>query len=100
MPINKRLRKRVEDAARLFEGFSGEGAEVVGSIDIPSDDTLMVVGVCEAIAYNATRDGETHSYQHEFAPSARPVLAVSSDGKRLYLLAGAYEFTHHGIEDR
>lgn len=99
MPINKRQRKRVKDAARLFEGFTGADAEVVGSVDIPSDDTLMVIGNVEAIAYNATRDGETHSYQHKFAPSARPVLAVSSDGLRLYVLAGAYRFTHRGIED-
>lgn len=100
MPINKRQRKRVRDAAALFEGFSGHDAEVVGSVDIPEDDTLMVIGNVEAIAYNTTRDGETNSYQHEFSPAARPVLAVSSDGLRLYVLAGAYEFTHRGIEDR
>lgn len=92
--------KRIKDAVNLFEGFTGDKGEVVGHVDLPEDDTLMVIGTCEAIAYTATRDGETNSYQHEFVPSARPVLAVSSDGKRLYLLAGAYEFTDRGIEDR
>lgn len=92
--------RHVQQAIQLFTDFTGIQGEVVDSIEIPSDDTLVVVGECEAIAYNATRDGETHSYQHEFAKGARPVLAASHDGKRLYLLAGAYEFTSRGIEDR
>lgn len=99
MPSRKGQRERVIAAATLFKDFTGDEAETVESFDIPSDDTLMVVGICEAIAYNAMRDGERHSYQHEFRASARPVLAVSSDGRRLYLLAGDYRFTSHGIED-
>lgn len=100
MPVNKRMKKRIRDAANLFEGFTGDQAEVIGRVDLPDDDVLMVIGICEAVAYTAVRDGEKASYQHEFAPSARPALAVSSDGNRLYLLAGAYEFTHRGIEDK
>ena len=92
--------RRVKDAANLFEGFTGDQGEIVGHVDLPEDDVLMLIGVCEAIAYTAVRDGEKASYQHEFAPSARPALATSSDGKRLYLIAGSYEFTHRGIEDR
>lgn len=93
--------KRVKQAARLFEDFTGMSGEVVGQEDVPPvDDVMVVVGICEAIAYTATRDGETASYQHEFSPKARPALAVSSDGRRLYLIAGSYEFTSHGIEDR
>lgn len=91
---------KLEQALKLFEDFTGHTAKVEGTFDIPADDTLVIVGECEAIAYNATRDGETHSYQHEFKKSSRPVLAVSHDGERLYLLAGAYKFTHRGIEDR
>jgi hypothetical protein len=93
--------QKVRQAARLFTNFTGMKGEVVGQEDVPPvDDVMVVVGICEAIAYQATRDGETASYQHEFAPNARPALAVSHDGRRLYLLAGAYEFTSHGIEDR
>lgn len=96
--MNKR---KVQQAARLFENFTGQRAESVEQMDLPpQDDVLVVIGQCEAIAYRATRDGETHSYQHEFSQNARPELAVSHDGRRLYLLAGAYEFTSHGIEDR
>lgn len=92
--------RKVHQAARLFEDFTGMDADSVESFDVPpQDDVMVVVGVCEAIAYQATRDGETASYQHEFSPNARPALAVSHDGRRLYLLAGAYKFTAHGIED-
>jgi hypothetical protein len=91
--------KRVRQAAKLFEDFTGHKAESIHSANIPEDDVLLIVGECDAIAYTATRDGETNSYQHEFKPSARPVLCVSHDGQRLYLLAGAYRFTERGIED-
>lgn len=91
---------RVNRAARLFEDFTGESASSVESRNVPEqDDVLIIIGQCEAIAYTAIRDGERASYQHEFSPNARPELAVSFDGRRLYLLAGAYKFTSHGIED-
>ncbi len=94
------MNDKVKAALKLFEDFTGHDARVEGTFDVPHDDVLAIVGECEAIAYNATRDGETHSYQHEFAKGSRPVLAVSHDGSRLYLLAGAFKFTHRGIEDR
>lgn len=93
--------QKIKQAARLFEDFTGMSGEVADEQDVPPvDDVMVIVGICEAIAYTATRDGETASYQHEFSPNARPALAVSHDGRRLYLLAGAYRFTAHGIEDR
>lgn len=93
--------KKIKQAARLFTDFTGMEGEVVGKEEVPPvDDVMVVVGICEAIAYQAERDGELASYQHEFSPNARPALAVSHDGRRLYLLAGAYRFTAHGIEDR
>ena len=93
--------KKIKQAARLFTDFTGMEGEVVDEQEVPPvDDVMVIVGICEAIAYTATRDGETASYQHEFSPNARPALAVSHDGRRLYLHAGAYEFTSHGIEDR
>lgn len=94
-------RDKIKKAVRLFEDFTGMSGEVIDEENVPPvDDVVVIVGICEAIAYTATRDGETASYQHEFSPNARPALAVSHDGRRLYLLAGAYEFTSHGIEDR
>lgn len=92
--------RKIQQASRLFEDFTGRAADLVEKYNTPEqDDVLVIIGACEAIAYTATRDGETDSYQHEFSPDARPELAVSFDGRRLYLLAGAYKFTAHGIED-
>ena len=94
-------RQKIKQAARLFTDFTGMEGEVVDQHEMPPvDDVMVVIGICEAIAYRTTLDVETASYQHEFSPSARPALAVSHDGRRLYLLAGAYRFTAHGIEDR
>lgn len=93
--------RKVRQAQRLFSDFTGAPADTLEEFETPpQDEVLVVIGQCEAIAYQATRDGETASYQHEFSPEARPALAVSHDGRRLYLLAGAYKFTSHGIEDR
>lgn len=91
----------VNEAARRFADFTGvEGIDVAKVTIPPQDEVFVVIGRCEAVAYTATRDGETASYQHEFRPESQPLLAVSFDGKRLYLLEGNYEFTDHGIEDR
>lgn len=90
-------------AVKLFEDFTGMPGEVIGRGHVPAlkpDAVLVVIGDCEAIAYSTVRNGKRESYQHEFKPSARPVLAVTHDGKSLLLLAGAYRFTDHGIEDR
>lgn len=90
-------------ALKRFEDFTGAKGEVIGVADVPDlkdDDTLVIIGECEAIAYSAVRDGARASYQHEFKKSSRPTLAVSFDGSRLFLLAGAYKFTARGIEDK
>lgn len=91
---------KVKRALRIFEDFTGAGCKVLGAVEVPADDVMVTIGNVEAIAYNTIRDGKRQSYQHEFKPSSRPVLAVSHDGRRLYLLAGAYRFTDRGIEDR
>lgn len=94
---------KVRKAVRLFEGFTGMSGKVIGVADVPElkrSDVLVVIGDCEAIAYSTVRAGKREHYQHEFKRSARPFLAASHDGSRLYLLDGAYRFTHRGIEDK
>jgi len=95
--------KQKRAALDRYERFTGHRGKVVGVRKVPElreGDVLVQIGQCEAIAYCTVREGKRQSFQHEFKPSARPVLAVSHDGKRLYLLAGAYRFTDRGIEDR
>lgn len=96
-----RADRTVQRAAKLHADFTGEPARIVGRVEVPDvDEVLTVVGRCNAIAYTATRDGETAQYQHEFRARSAPTLAVSADGRRLYLIGGAYRFTDRGIEDR
>lgn len=99
--MGRSRQSKIDEAARRFSHFTGINGIDVEAINIPAqDDVFVVIGRCEAIAYSAERDGEVHSYQHEFRPESQPLLAVSFDGLRLYLLEGNYEFTSHGIEDR
>jgi hypothetical protein len=92
---------KLERAARLYADFTGrEPPYRVARVHVPQDDAGLLIGQAEAIAYNTIRDGKRGSYIHEFRTGSRPALAVSHDGKRLYLLGGAYEFTDRGIEDR
>lgn len=99
--MGRSRQSKLDEAARRFSNFTGINGIDVDEVNVPpQDDVLVVIGECEAIAYNAVRDGERHSYQHEFREGSRPTLCVSFDGRRLYLLEGRYEFTAHGIEDR
>jgi len=99
--VAKSLDAKIAEAQRRFANFTGINGLDANSVYVPEvDEVMVIIGPCEAIAYNAERDGERHSYQHEFRPESRPVLAASFDGRRLYLLEGKYEFTAHGIEDR
>jgi hypothetical protein len=91
---------KIAQAAKLYEDFSGHEPTRVRVRNVRDDDTLLHVGETEAIAYNARRDGKRDSYIHEFRKGSRPLLAASHDGKRLYLLDGAYRFTDRGITDR
>lgn len=98
MAIDKR---EAAAAARLFREFTGRDPAAVDFMELPADRTLLAIGPVELIGYRATREGEgSNLYVHRFKRSARPVLAVSHDGRQLYLLAGAYRFTDRGIVDR
>lgn len=99
--FSKGVTRRIAAARELFTAFTGRDASTLKAIELATDDVLFEVGKCTAISYDVHRNGKIEHYQHEFEKvSARPVLAASSDGRRLYLLAGAYRFTHRGIEDR
>lgn len=57
------------------------------------------MGSTVGIAYEATRDGKTERYFHEFKKKARPDLVARSDGRQLFLTRGNYKVTDRGIED-
>jgi len=94
-PLVKRLR-----AAKAYSDFHGEPPSRSYTVNLDDDPVAGYrLGSTLGIAYQATRDGKTERYFHEFKPKARPDLVVRDDGKRLYLANGAYKVTDRGIED-
>lgn len=86
-------------AVKIFTSFTGQKPEYVDTVQFPIYATVAGIGNVDAIQYSTVRDGVKETYVHEFKKGCRPVLAVSPDGKQLYLLAGAYKFTSNGIKD-
>ena len=88
-------------AARLYKNFTGHDVDVAEKIAKPKiPDVLVSIGEIDFIGYTTVRDGEIEKYIHRFSKKARPLFAVSPDGKALFLLGGAYNFTERGIVDK
>lgn len=100
MKILKMSQKKIFKAVKLYQDFSGHKPEFIDTIQYPNHNVLMAIGHCNGIMYETVRDGKKERYIHKFKKGSRPVLAVSHDGKQLYLIAGSYRFTDAGIEDR
>jgi len=96
----KKHHTKIKAAISLFKKFSGHEPEFIDKIQFPVDTVVMAIGHCDAVMYTTVRDGEIEKYIHKFKKGSRPVLACSSDGKQLYMLAGAYKFTDRGIVDK
>lgn len=90
----------VRQAIARFTGFKGESPARVSRVNVAAPPRVMLtIGDCIGIMYRTSRGGRTDNYLHRFKKSARPTLAVSSDGRTLYLLGGEYRVTDRGIED-
>ena len=95
--VNKNT--KIDDAAQLFEEFTGDEADYVDSHTYEIPDVGMEIGEVDGILYTTKRDGVIEKYVHTFKKASRPLLAVSSDGKQLFMVGGSYQFTEKGIED-
>lgn len=94
-------RTDAQRAAARFERFTGHDAEEIGRAYMPPiPKHAASIGVCTAICYETVRDGRVENYIHEFSEAAAPLLAVSPDGKQLWLVGGKYTFTDRGIVDK
>ena len=92
---------RIKSATRLYEDFTGQEPEEISIVDKPEmPDVLLAIGRVTGLMYETVRDGQLEDYIHEFSGKARPTFAVSHDGKRLFMLGGAYNFTARGIVDK
>lgn len=94
----------LEQAATLLEDFSGHKADKLVKANMPVVKEGLVIGELDLIGYRTKREGINKGlltrYAHQFRKKSRPLLAVSKDGKQLYIVGGQYEFTEAGIEDR
>ena len=86
-------RQEIEEAAERFEEYHGESAEFLTVEEFP--DTAFLVGEVDGITYTVIENGDEVTYHHDF--DDRPTLAVSHDGRNLYILRGEYRFTERGI---
>jgi hypothetical protein len=91
---------RLNQAANLYESFTGHDAGYIDKINLPIAREVVRVGPCDGILYSTVRDGKPEKYIHKFKKSARPLLVSSFDGRTLYLIGGSYKFTERGIIDR
>lgn len=82
-----------QDAEKLYRAYHGEDPTSLEMLEIP--ETAMVLGVIDDITYTVIDDGEEVTYHHEFED--RPTLAVSSDGRNIFILRGEWKFTERGI---
>lgn len=88
-------------AARRFYRFTGNDDVTAKKIKVLAQPKiLLAIGPADGILYSTIRDGVSEKYIHRFSKKSRPLLASSPDGKRLYLLGGAYTFTNRGIVDK
>lgn len=100
-PVPLSRHAKVKNASDLYERFTGHNADEVVSVDKPElPDVMLVIGEIDGIMYSTVRDGELEKYIHKFSKSCRPTFAVSHDGKQLFMLGGAYNFTERGIIDK
>jgi hypothetical protein len=99
--MKRATKNQVRKASKLYQDFTGEAPDSVTSVPAPIvPEVLVSIGTCDGILYTTVQDGKLVRYVHEFKSKARPTFAVSPDGKSLYLLGGAYNFTERGIVDK
>lgn len=98
--MREATKRKVAKAINLFHRFRGDDPEYIDRVTLPTTDVAMLIGKCDGVLYTTVRDGKTERYIHKFTGKSRPLLVSSWDGKQLYLLGGAYDFTAEGIKDR
>lgn len=91
--------KQREIAERKLKHFTGKKTTKTKYLHTPNDSVVYELGKLKAVIYEAEIDGEVNNYIHEFGKTETPILAVSFDGKQLYILGGGYEVTNRGIEN-
>lgn len=97
---NPSKRQKIATAARLLRDFSGHTPGELLTVKEAPIKTGLVIGTLDGVPYTTIRDGKTEHYLHEFSENSRPLLIASSDGRRLGIVGGRFQFTEAGIIDK
>ena len=97
--VRRRNPATLDSAAKLLEQFSGHMPGEVLKVKQAPIKKGLVIGTLDGVPYTTVRDGKTLHYLHEFKEHARPLLIASSDGRRLGIVGGRFQFTAAGIVD-
>lgn len=101
MNPSPRRSTKIANAVDLYKNFTGQEPEFYTNVKKPElPDVAFVIGPMVGVSYEATRDGITETYYHEFDKNCRPLLASTHDGRTIFILGGEYDFTEDGIVDR
>ena len=91
--------RTLEQAKRLYKGFTGTEPRTLKRITVPPLPThALAIGKVLGIIYSVDATGE--KFKHAFAASARPLLIVSADGRQVFISGGEYTFTSRGFVDK
>lgn len=92
---------KIAKATRRYENFRDRRSKTIQEWDSPDFSVGIEVGTIDAILYTTKRGekGRVERYEHQFAKKARPILAVTEDGKNLFSLGGDFRFTDRGFVD-
>ena len=91
---NRALSNEAE-AKKLYETFHGKDPAKAVRVALKESRVVVKLGSLQGVIYH---DGVAR-YVHIFKGTSRPTLAVSPDGKQLYVLGGAYRVGANGIKD-
>ena len=96
---NPIINRKILQAVKNFEEFTGMTPEYINKKDLPKMDVGFKIGTLNGLLYTTVRDGRTEKYVHKFKRRARPILVSNFDGSFIALVGGSYKFTDRGIED-
>ena len=97
-----RSRSGARPARTIYERFPGMPADPPEVVRVPPWPTeLAVIGHVDAIEYTTIRESRLEKYRHRFRKVDRPLMCVSPDKRRLFLVddTGGFQFTDRGIVD-
>lgn len=88
----------VKRAVALYKAFFGRAPSVqeVVTVTCPDGADAIVIGRVKSVVYHPTQG--SRPLEHEFSKRNPPMLAVTANGRQIFVLGGAYQFTSRGFK--